>query len=428
MNLGGPSSGLAIDTPIPTATGWSSPAHVQVGESVFDERGDACTVIASGCLLTGRSCCEIDFSDGSSLTVGADQEWLVGTRKSRLYELEQMRRAAATDPPRKRRYGAAAPQVMRTSAMIGSVDVALGANKGIKTHRNYSVPLARPLCGGHVPLVVPPYTFGAWLGDGSTRAGAITSADHAILAEIELEGETLWLQPSSDRESAEPPRAHAACLLAGTATTCSPSGKVVSRGLCVNHWNVERRAGRLAQWPTRHRDMTARARVGLYTVAGLAPRLRMIGVFGDKHIPAEYLRASEEQRRALLAGLLDTDGYCQKQGTAEFYSTKERLARDAHHLACTLGYNASLTSKRATLRGKDCGRVWIVRFTTSDKVFRLVRKLERLNSANASRSSNRYITSIRPVPTVPLRNIAVDSPSGQFLAGSACIAVPGTTP
>ena len=30
--------------------------------------------------------------------------------------------------------------------------------------------------------------------------------------------------------------------------------------------------------------------------------LRKIGVLGDKHIPMDYLRASEEQRRALLAG------------------------------------------------------------------------------------------------------------------------------
>ena len=37
--------------------------------------------------------------------------------------------------------------------------------------------------------------------------------------------------------------------------------------------------------------------------------LRGIGVLSDKHIPAEYLRASEDQRRALLAGLLDTGGY-----------------------------------------------------------------------------------------------------------------------
>ncbi|WP_313949537.1 hypothetical protein, partial [Frankia sp. AvcI1] len=37
----------------------------------------------------------------------------------------------------------------------------------------------------------------------------------------------------------------------------------------------------------------------------LQARLRTLGVLGDRHIPAGYLRASEQQRRDLLAGLLD---------------------------------------------------------------------------------------------------------------------------
>lgn len=43
-------------------------------------------------------------------------------------------------------------------------------------------------------------------------------------------------------------------------------------------------------------------------VGTLQARLRTLGVLGNKHIPVEYLRAAETQRRALLAGLLDTDG------------------------------------------------------------------------------------------------------------------------
>ena len=36
--------------------------------------------------------------------------------------------------------------------------------------------------------------------------------------------------------------------------------------------------------------------------------LRKLGVLGNKHIPTRYLRGSVAQRKALLAGLLDTDG------------------------------------------------------------------------------------------------------------------------
>ena len=42
--------------------------------------------------------------------------------------------------------------------------------------------------------------------------------------------------------------------------------------------------------------------------ADLACRLGLGALAADKHIPAGYLRASEPQRRDLLAGLLDTAG------------------------------------------------------------------------------------------------------------------------
>ena len=51
--------------------------------------------------------------------------------------------------------------------------------------------------------------------------------------------------------------------------------------------------------------------------------LRHIGVLGGKHIPSAYLRASIEQRRALLAGLLDTDGTVRAHGTVHFDTTTE---------------------------------------------------------------------------------------------------------
>ena len=37
-------------------------------------------------------------------------------------------------------------------------------------------------------LLVPPYTLGAWLGDGSSAAARITAADREIIARIEVDG------------------------------------------------------------------------------------------------------------------------------------------------------------------------------------------------------------------------------------------------
>ena len=45
------------------------------------------------------------------------------------------------------------------------------------------------------------------------------------------------------------------------------------------------------------------------------------------HIPARYLRGSERQRRELLAGLLDSDGYVHADGQIQFAVANRRLAR-----------------------------------------------------------------------------------------------------
>ena len=48
--------------------------------------------------------------------------------------------------------------------------------------------------------------------------------------------------------------------------------------------------------------------------------LRTLGVLGEKYIPALYLRSSRNQRRALLAGLLDSDGTVTPTGSVQFLS------------------------------------------------------------------------------------------------------------
>jgi hypothetical protein len=66
-----------------------------------------------------------------------------------------------------------------------------------------------------------------------------------------------------------------------------------------------------------------------------------------------------------------------------------------------------------------------VSFTTSDDVFRLERKRllhkGRRSRANPARTSSRYIVDVRPVPSVPVRCITVDSPNRLYLVGKTFI-------
>jgi hypothetical protein len=427
VGLRGSGKALALDTPVPAPAGWTTMGEIQVGDVVYDEAGTPCRVTHAWDIRHGRPCYEIEFSDGSTIVADGDHQWLVDTDASRrsararanlshrAHKTEGIEWHHGQDDRRK------LPEVVTTEAMIGSLRMPRRSGSTADgAVNNYSIRVATPLQAADADLPVPPYTLGAWLGDGWSATGAITTADAEILTEIEQEGETVWIMPSTAKGASPGQRIRQGCLLAQT-SSCSPSGRVVARGLCHTHWAAERRHGRLDRWPARARDTETRASLAGYRVGGLKARLRQIGVLGAKHIPNAYLRASEAQRRALLAGLLDTDGHCSRQGSIEFYSTSERLARDVRHLVATLGYQPSLRSRTAYLDGQDCGTAWTVSFTTADKVFRLPRKAARQVTQERSTARHRYITAIRPVPSVPVRCIAVDSLSHLYLVGETCI-------
>lgn len=74
------------------------------------------------------------------------------------------------------------------------------------------------------------------------------------------------------------------------------------------------------------------------------------GLDNDKHIPEEYQIETEENRLALLAGLIDSDGYCHNNGY-EFCNTNKEIAFGVKRLADFLGFKTSLRTKRPN--GRD---------------------------------------------------------------------------
>src|SRR5690606_6057689 len=124
--------------------------------------------------------------------------------------------------------------------------------------------------------------------------------------------------------------------------------------------------------------------------------LRTLGVLGDKHIPTLYLRASERQRRALLAGLLDTcAGGTGPDGRIRLTLPHERLARDVRELILSLGHEAGLSGREVSL-------------ATSGPRFR-------------------HIVDVRPVPSRPVRCVQVDNADHLYLAGPTWIPTHNST-
>src|SRR5260370_23322178 len=73
-------------------------------------------------------------------------------------------------------------------------------------------------------------------------------------------------------------------------------------------------------------------------------------------------------------------------------------------------------------RSERTSTAYIVAFTPHEPVFRLGRKLVRQRQVKATSTTRwRYIVDVRPVESVPVRCIAVSSPSRMYLASRACI-------
>ncbi len=405
---------LSLDTPLPTPTGWTTMGSVVVGDELIGADGNPTRVVAATDIMFNRPCFQIEFSDGTVILADAEHQWLTETRASR----------------RSAHVGAS----IRTTREIAATLRCLTADRRL----NHSVLNAAPLQAADRELLVPPYTLGTWLGDSTSAVAQITTADPEMI--MRIEGEGLSARPSKTakyRYSLHLPSPAAVllrpCVVCGKefvpqtsqVRTCGRScggrarfvSKPVPAPTCPHCGN--RSAGlRLCR---ACRD----------TVGTLTARLRTIGVLGNKHIPQVYLRASEQQRRALLAGLLDTDGTVTNRGAVQFCVTNERLANDVAELIVSLGYRCQIATKRVRGRRETSSTAYMVNFSTEDEVFGLQRKAlmhkERRANKGTARSCGRFIVDVRPIDSVPVRCVQVDSADHLYLASRAMIPTHNST-
>ena len=73
----------------------------------------------------------------------------------------------------------------------------------------------------------------------------------------------------------------------------------------------------------------------------------------EKHIPKEFLFTSVENRIKLLQGLIDTDGYIDKNGLVYFYTSSEQLSKDFAFLVRSLGGTDTVVKKKGKYRSKN---------------------------------------------------------------------------
>lgn len=175
-----------------------------------------------------------------------------------------------------------------------------------------------------VPVPLPPYLLGLWLGDGTSIFPQITTPDSEIVGYLQSYAEEKGLR------------------------------------LSLNGVKGKARTFRLAKTEGHTNP--------------IMDVFRQYNLIDNKHIPQEYISNSEHNRLELLAGLLDTDGYASRNGY-EIIQKNRTLAKQIKYVADTLGFRTNITEKSARCNGKDCGKVY--RVSINGDVWRIPCKVER---------------------------------------------------
>lgn len=407
---------LDVNTLIPTPTGWARLGDMRVGDELFDEAGNVCRILK---VFDGTPdvAYRLTFSDGTTIDACADHMWVTWNAAERKalgrspYEEHgrfphdwpgwRLSRLLGTQVPRER-VDAALQAIsdgssVRAAAREAGVDrqvisrhlreggwaarrpvihdnapgpqvrttqqIVETLTYGSRGDLNHCIPIADPLQLPHANLPVDPYILGAWLGDGTTRTGAFTCH--------------------------EDDQAHLLAALTSAGYPAAANGQYIgTRGLLVD--------------------------------------LRAAGVLNDKHVPDAYLRASIEQREAVLAGLLDTDASIdQGSGQVEFSNTNRRLIEAVIELARSLGQKpvASLV-RHGKLNGVEHQPYQRVTWRPTRQCFRLPRKADHVrlnNGPQGLRNQHRMIIAAERINAEPMRCLTVTSKHSLFLAGEAMI-------
>ncbi|RZS37676.1 replicative DNA helicase [Herbihabitans rhizosphaerae] len=142
---------LALDTPLPTPSGWTTMGEVAVGDALVGPDGYPTRVVAATEVMHERPCYQVEFSDGELLVADAQHQWLTDTSTGQ--------RAIRT-----------------TEEIAGSMSL------------EHSVPNADPLANVEQRLPVAPYVLGVWLASGVGATPLFHAADDEIVLRVEAEG------------------------------------------------------------------------------------------------------------------------------------------------------------------------------------------------------------------------------------------------
>ncbi|WP_019631638.1 replicative DNA helicase [Actinomadura atramentaria] len=417
---------LALDTPLPTPGGWTTMGAVRVGDHLIGADGRPTRVVAATEVMAGRPCYEVEFSDGERIIADAEHQWRTVASARPAAPSRKAARAGAPEPRGDR--------ALRRPAHTGRTGNAHGATH----HRPAAMTPLRTIATDartrHAEVdahfrAESAALMGVIAADAQAEragAGAHVRAELARTIAADVWARRVEVDAHLRANAVTTVQAVVANLQAGRAeadahTRANAVTTVQAVAADVRAGRVEvgahvraesARAGRLevggrvgVESVTTTRAIAADLRAGVRhaVVDGRAFELPRVPLGEDPYalgvrlaaraagrVPVECLRASREQRAALLRGLL---------GGADVFTCADRaLAEDVRELALGLG-------RRVVVAAAPGG-------------FRV---------AVAAGRGVRTITAVRPVPSVPVRCVQVDNADHMYLAGRSCVPTHNST-
>lgn len=321
--------GLRLNEMLPTPQGWKQAGDIKVGDELFTEEGIP-TKVRLVSEIHNRDNFEVIFKDGTSLITDDQHLWAVN-------------------------YTTGHDKKYRKDIIISTKEL---YDKGVmlKYRSKYRVRMNDAVVYAEKQLLVDPYLFGCWLGDGDKNGGRLTSSFEDL--------------------------------------------KHYQKEFQIDSWRRDNR-----------RETTVS-----YRVCGLKVKLRELGVLGNKYIPDIYLQGSIQQRIDLLCGLMDTDGSAEKFNF--FYNTNLTLINNVCELLSSLGIKYTKKEKESVFNGRKYRLCYRIGFRASFAPFRLKRKINNsIQRIEKERGSWRYIREVRKIESQPTVCFQVSSVNELFLAG-----------
>ena len=162
-----------------------------------------------------------------------------------------------------------------------------------------------------------------------------------------------------------------------------------------------------------------------FTPEEIYKKYKELGILKENpNIPRKYLYSDVEDRKELLAGILDSDGFTSKSDFIEYIAINKRMAEDVAELIRSLGGKVTINKKIGDFRlnsigywspRKTSGIVYVLRIKIVENPFLLEEKRNIFDDRYRLYDQRKHIMEYKILPEQECTCIFVNNPSHLFI-------------